>query len=136
MTPDDLRRLRVFVPSNETRFDALTDLFAHVAEYNARFGTGWSLSAPKRPRWPGVVVGKASDHNHLLYQDHVDAILSGVAAPITTKAIRQRLVDMGEKPSTAKLLAPDYFKLIVKILDPSTKRHRGAEATLEKWGSL
>lgn len=130
---DELRRVLIYISPNTSSYDALLDLQSHLKEYNHRFGTSWSMTAPKRGRL-GEVVGKASDGNHLLYRCHLDAILAEVAKPITVEAIRQKLLDLGEKPSTAKLLSGDYMKLITKVLNPSTKRHRGAEKSLTAWG--
>jgi len=112
---------------------AIMDLMAHLHGFNEKFGKRWSLTLPKRGRL-GVVVGKCSDNNHLLYASHVQAILEGCAKPLTVENIRQKLVETGEKPSTAALLAPDYFKLITKVLDPETKLHLGAKKTLALWG--
>ena len=131
----ELRRVPVYIKEGGSEENAFLDLQVHLMEFNKRYGRSWSLTAPKRGRRKSAVIGKASDNNHLLYQDHVDAILAGVPKPLTVEAIRQKLVDLGEKPSTAKLLAPDYMRTIAKVLDPGTKRHRGSAKTLTDWGS-
>jgi hypothetical protein len=112
---------------------AVMDLMAHLHAFNEKFGKRWSLTLPKRGRL-GPAVGKCSDNNHLLYAAHVQAILEGCPKPLTVEGIRQKLVETGEKPSTAALLASDYFRLITKVLDPKTKLHLGAKKTLAEWG--
>ena len=114
---------------------AFMDLQAHIMEFNRQFKTAWSLTNSKR-KTLGATIGKASDNNHLLYQTHVDHILAECPRPITTAAIIQILVSSGEKPSTAKLLAPSYLKYISYILNPSTKLHRMSTKSLEKYGQI
>ena len=114
---------------------AFMDVQAHVMEFNRQFGTAWSLTNSKR-KTLGATIGKASDNNHLLYQAHVDLILANCPRPITVDAIVQCLVQSGEKPSTARLLAPSYYKHISYILDPSTKLHRMSTKSLEKYGQI
>lgn len=109
-------------------------LQAHLLQFNRRYGKHWSIVLPKRGRLDSAVVGRCRDNNHLLYQSHVDAILLNCPRPITTEGIRLVLVTVKEKPSTAKLLAPDYLKLITAVLDPKTKAHRMAARTLVEWG--
>lgn len=133
---DDLKPIKGYISKDDDEDEAILDLQRHLIEFNIAFKKRWSLVAPKRGKLKSAVVGKASDNNHLLYQDHVDAILEGCPKPITVEGIRILLVNQGEKPSTASLLAPDYFKLIGKVLDPATKRHRGSKKTLERWGDL
>jgi len=130
----DLRKVRQYIGS-EPEDEAMLDLIQHVKEFNGKFGRGLVLTLPKRPRRREKVVGKASDQNHLLYQDFVDAILAGCPKPLTVEAIRQKLVQIGEKPTTAKMISPDYFKLITKVLNPNTKRHRGSQVSLAEWMS-
>lgn len=114
---------------------AFMDLQAHIMEFNKQFETAWSLTNSKR-KTLGATIGKASDNNHLLYQAHVDMILAECPRPITPAAIVQALVQSGEKPSTARLLAPSYLKYISYILDPSTKLHRMSTKSLEKYGQI
>ena len=114
---------------------AFMDLQAHIMEFNRQFETAWSLTNSKR-KTLGATIGKASDNNHLLYQAHVDLILENCPRPITVDAIVQCLVQSGEKPSTARLLAPSYFKQISYTLDPSTKLHRMSTKSLEKYGQF
>ena len=69
-----------------------------------------------------------------IYQCHVDLVLAKCPRPITKEAIRVILVADGEKPSTARLLAGDYFKMITAVLDPETKLHREAARSITTWG--
>ena len=133
MTQQGLEPNRLYVSEEEPEDQALARLQAHLMQFNRRYERRWSLTLPKRGRL-GAAVGRCSDNNHLLYQIHVDAILLRCPRPITTEGIRLILVAEGEKPSTAKLLAPDYFKLITAVLDPRTKAHRMAARTLVEWG--
>lgn len=96
----------------------------HLGDFNEMYGTSWCLTQPKRRRL-GKTVGICKDNNHRLYQVHVDVILARCEKPLTTKGIYTKLVEFGEKESTARLLAPDYFALITKVLNPKTKQHRG-----------
>lgn len=130
---EELRPLRSFVGDDPEDL-AFLDLQRHLVEFNRRYGKQWSLVLPKRGILTSAIIGKASDHNHLLYQCHVDLILAKCPRPMTREAIRIVLVADGEKPSTAALLSGDYFKLITKVLDPHTKRHRAAGQTLSNWG--
>lgn len=129
----DLGPHRLYVSEDEPEELALTRLQAHLMQFNRRYERRWSLTLPKRGRL-GAAVGRCRDNNHLLYQVHVDAILLKSPRPITVEGIRLVLVAEGEKPSTAKLLAPDYLKLITAVLDPRTKAHRMAARTLVEWG--
>lgn len=131
---DDLRPIRVYIAEDEPEGLALIDLQRHLVEFNRRYDRRWSLVLPKRKPLK-TPIGLCKDHNHRLYQEHVDAILAGCPRPLTIEAIRQKLVDVGEKVSTAKLLAPDYYDLITKVLDPQTKMHRKATKTLVEWGT-
>jgi hypothetical protein len=128
----ELRAPRLYEVDDEQAVSFM-DLQSHLMAFNAKFGVKWSLVQQKRGRL-GAVIGKASDANHLLYQSHVDLVLEKCARPVTVDKIIQILTDAGEKPSTAKLLAPSYMKYISYILDPSTKMHRKASRTLAEWG--
>lgn len=114
---------------------AFMDLQAHIMEFNRQFKTAWSLTNSRR-KTLGATIGKASDNNHLLYQTHIDLILENCPRPITVDAIVQALVQSGEKPSTARLLAPSYFKHISYILNPQTKLHRMSTKSLERYGQF
>lgn len=129
----ELEPQRVYVTEEESEELALLKLQAHLMQFNRRYQRKWSLVLPKRGRL-GAAIGRCSDNNHLLYQCHVDAILMNCPRPLSVEGIRLILVAGGEKPSTAKLLAPDYFRLITKVLDPKTKAHRMAARTLVEWG--
>jgi hypothetical protein len=130
----ELRPIQTYIADDDAEDLALIDLQRHLVEYNSRYGRRWSLVLPKR-RPLKTPIGLCKDNNHRLYQEHVDAILAGCPRPLTVEAIRQKLVDVGEKVSTAKLLAPDYYNLITKVLDPGTKMHRQATKTLIEWGT-
>jgi hypothetical protein len=130
----ELDARRVYVVEEELEDVALRRLQAHLMQFNQRYGRKWSLVLPKRGRLDGAVVGRCSDNNHLMYQVHLDQILLDCPRPLTKDGIRLVLVKFGEKPSTAKLLAPDYLKLITTVLDPRTKAHRMAARTLVEWG--
>lgn len=129
----ELEPRRLYITEQEPEEIALAKLQAHLMQFNRCYDRKWSLTLPKRGRL-GAAVGRCADNNHLLYQIHVDAILLKCPRPITAEGIRLILVAEGEKPSTAKLLAPDYFKLITKVLDPKTKAHRMAAKTLVEYG--
>jgi len=130
----ELEAHRLYITEEEAEDLALMRLQAHLMQFNRRYGKRWSIVLPKRGRLDSAVVGRCSDNNHLLYQCHVDAILKDCPRPLTSEAIRMVLITENEKPSTAKLLAPDYLKLITTVLDPKTKAHRMASSTLVKWG--
>jgi hypothetical protein len=130
-----LRPTRAFITDDETEALALIELQRHLVDFNRRFGKHWSLIMPKRGVLKSSIVGRASDKNHLLYQCHVDLILAKCPRPITKEAIRVILVADGEKPSTARLLAGDYFKMITAVLDPETKLHREAARSITTWGN-
>lgn len=129
----NMRILRRYIPKDEKPEIAILDLQAHLVEFNRKYDLCWSLVLPKRSKRKSAVIGKASDNNHLLYQELLDGILSECPNPLTTETIRLKLIDLGEKPSTARMIAGDYFRLIVKVLNPNTKLHRGAGETLAKW---
>jgi len=129
-----LRPIKVFIRNDEPEAFALMDLQNHLLQFNRKYSRHWSLTLPKRGQL-GTVVGKASDANHNLYQEHVDLILQKCPRPITVDSIRQVLVDSGEKPTTSALLSPAYFKLITHVLNPETKLHRKALVSLAEWGT-
>ena len=131
---EDIRAPRLYKVEPDMGI-AFMDLQAHIMEFNRQFKTAWSLTNSKR-KTLGATIGKASDNNHLLYQAHVDLVLENCPRPITVDAIVQCLVQSGEKPSTARLLAPSYFKQISYTLDPSTKLHRMSTKSLEKYGQI
>lgn len=128
-----LRPIIVFVKGDNEVFERQA-LQRHLIEYNRKFDRKLSLTLPKRGRRHSAVIGKASDDNHLLYQELLDGILERCPQPLSLESVRQCLVDLGEKPSTAKMIARDYYALILKVLDPLTKQHRKAGSTIEKWG--
>lgn len=131
---EELRPIRIYIADDESEDLALIDLQRHLIDFNRRFGRKWSLTLPKRGRIDSAVVGKARDGNHLMYQIFIDKILAECPKPLTVESIRQKLVDLGEKPSTAKMISPDYLALITKVLNPQTKRHRGSSISLIQWG--
>jgi len=131
---DTLRPQRVYIAEGDPEDLALIDLQRHLLDFNRYYQKHWSLTLPKRGVLRSPVIGRASDKNHLLYQCHVDLILAKCPRPVTKEAIRIILVGDGEKPSTAKLLAADYFKMITAVLDPETKLHRQAAVAITDWG--
>lgn len=130
---EELRPIRIYIADDDAEDLALIDLQRHLVEFNRRYGRNWSLTLPKRKPLK-TPIGYASDNNHRLYQEFVDVILAQCPRPLTPDTIRQKLVDLKEKPTTAALVAPAYFRLITKVLDPKTKKHRAASTTLIQWG--
>lgn len=130
-----LRPIKLFIKNDEPEELAILDLQMHLMQFNRKYSRRWSLTLPKRGRIEGAVVGKARDGNHLMYQFFVDKILAECPKPLSVDSIRQKLVDLGEKPSTAKMIAPDYFMLITRVLNPDTKMHRKALISLANWGT-
>jgi len=128
-----LRAYMSYIRRDDPEYLALIDLQRHLVEFNTVYHEKWSLVLPKRSPLK-TPIGVCRDHNHRLYQEHIDAILAGCPRPLTVEGVKQKLVDVGEKPSTAKLLAPDYYDLITKVLDPKTKLHRQASRSIVEWG--
>jgi len=112
---------------------AFMDLQAHIEEFNRKFDTEYSMTNPKRKPLEEP-IGKASDNNHRLYQEHMDLILAECPKPITRQGIIQVLVSNGEKPSTARLLASGYLDKITQVLDPKTKLHKMSTESLKMYG--
>lgn len=131
----DLRTLKSYV-DDEPEYLAMLDLQLHLTEFNRKFNRKLSLVMPKRGKRDSIVIGKAADNNHLLYQELLDGILAKCPKPLTIEGIQQRLIDMGEKPSTARMVSHAYFHLIARVLDPQTKLHRGASQSLLQTGGL
>lgn len=120
----------------ENQATEILNLRTHLDQYNRRFNAKLSLSLPKRSKRKDKIIGRAKDHNHLLYQGLMDAILLNCTKPLTTGKIAQELINQGEKPTTARMISPCYLELIGRVLDPETKRHRRADETLLKWGEF
>ena len=112
---------------------AFMDLQVHIQDFNRKFDSEYSLTNPKRKPL-GKSIGKASDNNHRLYQEHMDMILTECPKPVTRQSIIQILASSGEKPATARRLAGSYLKRISQVLDPKTKLHKMSTESLKMYG--